>query len=302
MSNEADPHIFDRAASFVSEMWSHHGPGSEMHIGDLAWGTFHHWPSALEAIRLWPDHTGTPQVLTMFNGSNVCDLVVRPGQAGLGAAEVALEWAENERLSCAAGTDPVTLRVGRRLQSAEVVDLLHTRGYERLASGAPAMSRTITTADTIPPSPPEGYEIRELRADDLESRVAAFNAAFPGEALRMEAYRALQACSAYVPSLDIVATSPAGPPTNSVAAFATLWLDPLNRVAQIEPTGCHPHHRRRGLTRAVILHALNHTASLGATEALVRHVSTNDAANSLYRSCGFTTVSEHTGFAKTLRR
>ena len=118
------------------------------------------------------------------------------------------------------------------------------------------------------------------------------------EALVVDAYRALRACRPYTARLDVVATSP----SSAVAAFATLWLDPRNGVVQLEPAGCHPDHRRLGLTRAVILHALRWSAELGATGALVRHISTNTAARALYESCGFTTTSEDTGFIKTFSR
>jgi GNAT superfamily N-acetyltransferase len=232
----------------------------------------------------------------MFDGAGVCDLVVRPGAAGVEVARQALEWAETRRRSTAAGSEQIELRVGRRLQSAELVELLRASGFERRSVGAPAMSRTISTADFAPLSIPSGYSIRELHTDDLASRVIAFNAAFPGEELCVDAYRALRDCSPYVSRLDVVATSS----STSVAAFATLWLDPRNAVVQIEPAGCHPDHRRLGLTRAVILQALRWSVELGATDALVRHHSTNVAARALYESCEFTTVCEQTGFEKTI--
>lgn len=287
---------FDRALDFVCEMWMQDGLGSEMHVGDLAWGTFHRWPSALAALRLWTDRSGRIQALTMFDGTGVCDLVVRPGDAGLEAATLALNWAEAECTSTAIDPSLVELRVGRRLQTPRLVELLEMRGFARLQSGVPAMSRRITAADVDRSAVPDGYEIREVRTEDLASRVDGFNVAFDGDALRVDAYRALRGCSAYVPSLDIVAMSS----ENLVAAFATLWLDRQNLVVQIEPAGCQPDHRRRGLTQAVILHALSRAVELGAVEALVRHVSTNDAARALYQACGFATVSEHTGFVKTL--
>lgn len=299
MSGETDRiPIFDRAADFVSEMWSLSGPSSEMHVGDLAWGTFHRWPSALGTLRLWSDGAAQIQVLTMFDGSGVCDLVVRPGHAGLEAATRALEWAARTRVGTAVGSEPIKLRVGRRLQSTETVELLHARGFERCSSGVPAMSRTIARGEVASPSIPNGYAIRELHVDDLASRVRAFNAAFPGEGLCVDAYRALRACPPYNPRLDVVAMSP----SSEVAAFATLWLDSRNGVVQIEPAGCHPDHRRLGLTRAVILQALRWSVELGATDALVRHVSTNSAAHALYESCGFTTICEDTGFIKTILR
>ncbi|MGI9641670.1 MAG: GNAT family N-acetyltransferase, partial [Acidimicrobiia bacterium] len=281
-----------------SEMWVHSGPCSEMHVGDLVWGTFHCWPSALGALRLWPDRSGKTQALTMFDGTGVCDLVVRPGGAGLEAATLALDWAEAECRATAVGSDPIELRVGRRLESTGLVQLLEARDFERRSVGVPAMTRTLSATDVDRPTIPADYEIRELHTEDLASRARAFNAAFPGETLSVEAYQELRDCAAYISSLDIIATSSSA----EVAAFATLWLDRQNAVVQIEPAGCHPDHRRLGLTRAVILRALGRSVELGATEALVRHVSTNTAARSLYESCGFITVSEQTGFVKTLQR
>ena len=114
MPDEARPDpVFDRAAEFVAEMWSHSGPSSEMHLGDLAWGTFHCWPNGLGALRLWTDSMGQTQALTMFDGSGVCDLVVRPGRAGIEAAMRALAWAEKTRAATAIGSEPIELRVGR---------------------------------------------------------------------------------------------------------------------------------------------------------------------------------------------
>ena len=97
--------IFDRAAEFIAGMWTHDDPRSEMHIGDLAWGTFHRWPGARGALRLWPDDSGRTQALTMFDGSGVCDLVVRPGGAAIDATTQALNWAERRRRSTAIGSE-----------------------------------------------------------------------------------------------------------------------------------------------------------------------------------------------------
>ncbi len=288
--------VFAQAAAFVSEMWRVNGPSSEMHIGDLGWGTFRSWPSRIDALRLWRDTNGLTQALTMFDGSGVCDLVVRPGPAGLSAAALALEWAETAALATTSGARPIELRVGRRPQSNGVIDLLHSTGFERLSFGVPAMSRAITHADVAPPATPDGYAIRKLHTADLASRVRCFNAAFPGEDLRVDAYRSLRACSIYDNRLDVVAISP----SSDVAAFATLWLDAHNGVVQIEPAGCHPDHRRLGLTRAIILQTLRWSVALNARSALVRHVSTNANAQALYESCGFATICEDTGFFKRI--
>lgn len=288
--------VFERAASFLSEMWINDRAACEMHVGDLAWGTYHRWPTAFDALRLWYDDARRPQALTMFDGTGVCDLVVRPGPSGLEAAGRALTWAELTCREMVRGSSPAELQVGRRVQSAEVAGLLCDRGFERCATGIPAMSRALPANSSAAPAAPMGYSIRELEPRDISSRVAAHNAAFPGAGLCSDAYWALRDCPAYISRLDVVAIAPG----STVAAFATLWLDPANKAVQIEPAGCLPEHRRRGLTHAVILEGLQRSAELGAEQALVRHLPSNVAAKALYEACGFTTVCTDAGFAKRL--
>lgn len=158
------------------------------------------------------------------------------------------------------------------------------------------MHRMIDIDDAAQLVVPEGYELRQLRIDELDERVRTFRAAFPDDALSTDAYQALREQSAYQGALDIVVAAP----DSTIAAFATLWIDRSNAVVQVEPAGCHPDHRRLGLTRAAILHALAAAARLGAREALVRASSENFGAQQLYESCGFRVASDHFGFAKTI--
>ncbi len=288
--------VFEQAASLIADVWSHNGAGSEMHIGDLAWGTFRRWPSAYGSLRLWPGDAQPTQALTMFDGVGVCDLVVRPGEAGLEAADLALDWAEARCREVAAGAKHAEFRVGRRLHGTALRRLLDDRGFLPRSGGAPAMSRMIATGDIDEPVLPDGFRVRELLEGDLAQRVDTFKEAFPGDELGVDAYKALRGCSLFRPRLDVVAIDP----SNSIAAFATLWLDVQNAVVQIEPAGCHPDHRRLGLTRAVIHHALRVAVELGANEALVRHNSDNFSARALYESCGFSTACDHVGLSKTL--
>ena len=287
---------FEQAVALIVDVWPHEGAGSEMHVGDIAWGVFHRWPSALDSLRLWSVEQGPPQALTMFDGSGVCDLVVRPGDVGLEAARLALDWAEAACRDAAVSAEQVELRVGRRIHEPPLLQLLEDRGLSPRSVGAPAMSRSIGADDVAESVVPDGYRIRQLRSDELPQRVRAFRAAFPDDELCVDAYRALRECSVYNPRLDVVATAQ----SDSIVAFATLWFDTQNMVVQIEPAGCHPDHRRLGLTQAVIFHALRIAVERGASEALVRHNSDNLAARALYKSCGFSAACEHVGLSKTL--
>jgi ribosomal protein S18 acetylase RimI-like enzyme len=293
---QGDRATFERSADFIRDVWKHNGSASEMHIGDLCWGVFHRSPPALASLRLWSVGTESPQALTMYDGNRVCDLVVRPGEAGVQSAELALDWAEAKCRGASPEADRVDFRVGRRVHQQPVRQLLVERGFVPLSTGSLAMHRTIGVDEIGDPVVPAGYHLRQLQDDELDERVRAFVAAFPDDELSNEAYRRLRHCAAYRPSLDVVV----GAPDGTVAAFATLWFDSSNSVVQIEPAGCHPEHRRLGLTRAAILHALAAAARLGASDALVRPRSENGAAQKLYGSCGFQVASEHFGFVKSI--
>ncbi|MGB3736507.1 MAG: hypothetical protein WA964_16220, partial [Ilumatobacter sp.] len=148
---------FERAVALIADVWKHAGAGSEMHVGDLAWGVFHRWPSALESLRLWSVDHGPPQALTMFDGSRVCDLVVRPGAVGLEAARRALDWAEAACRDAADGVEQVEFRVGRRIHEPQLLQLLEDRGFLPRSAGAPAMSRPIGPDDVAESLVPDGY-------------------------------------------------------------------------------------------------------------------------------------------------
>jgi predicted GNAT family acetyltransferase len=74
-----------------------------------------------------------------------------------------------------------------------------------------------------------------------------------------------------------------------MVASACLWLDPATGVALIEPVGCAPEHRGRGLAGAVSLAALHAARDLGATTGLVCPRGDDDypVPGRVYRRIGF---------------
>jgi ribosomal-protein-alanine N-acetyltransferase len=54
----------------------------------------------------------------------------------------------------------------------------------------------------------------------------------------------------------------------------------------------HPAHRRRGLARRLLAHALGEAAADGASAALLEVRRSNQGARALYESLGFTAVGE----------
>lgn len=97
----------------------------------------------------------------------------------------------------------------------------------------------------------------------------------------------------YRAELDWVAVAPEG----SFAANCLCWLDEENKIAEVEPVGTHPDHRRRGLAAAVCLAALRAARAAGAETGLVYPVNGLPAAT-LYESIGFRAISRHLTFRK----
>lgn len=52
-------------------------------------------------------------------------------------------------------------------------------------------------------------------------------------------------------------------------AFCNVWFDESNKIAVLEPVGCDPDYRQKGLTKACVYEALNRVHALGAQNAFV---------------------------------
>jgi GNAT superfamily N-acetyltransferase len=134
-----------------------------------------------------------------------------------------------------------------------------------------------------------GYRFREVRPGEAAPRAACHRAAWtpPGETSRVTTatYDVLMDTVPYRPDLDWVAIAPDG----SWVASCLAWLDQETGVALLEPVGCAPDHRRRGLAAAVSLAALNAARAAGARQALVcpRGDQGHPAPGVLFRGLGF---------------
>lgn len=83
----------------------------------------------------------------------------------------------------------------------------------------------------------------------------------------------------YRPDLDLYITTQQG----DVAAFCTLWYDPVNQIATFEPVGTHKNYRFKGLGKAVMYEGLNRLRALDVSKAYV------GATQPFYEKIGFTT-------------
>jgi ribosomal protein S18 acetylase RimI-like enzyme len=291
------PDVLADARQLITEVWPVYGPASEMHVGDLYWALFHRRLRGHESpVALWYDAAGALQGMTLFPGQTWCDVVIRPAHLASPLSEEIVAWAEREcRRKNPQPTGPLVLRIGRRVTSPERLAFLERMGFERMNFGYLALA---VDAHTVcqPGLLQTGFVCRPLQAEDIPGRVAAYNLAFPGEDLSVEDYATMRSCPGYDPTLDLVVVDPSG----AVASFCTLWLDDVNRVGLVEPVGCHPEFRRRGLAQYVMLAGLQRLWARGAKQTIVRVHCENTAAQQLYQSCGFSMASTAFGHEKRI--
>lgn len=171
--------------------------------------------------------------------------------------------------------------------------LLEAQGYE--PTDQCRYERWRSLAAPLPDVPlPDGYHVRALdQAGDADRMAHALNAAFDRTFHTGAYYRQVQAAPSYRRDLDVAAIARDG----SIAAFATAWYHHTNRIGAFEPVGTHPHHRRKGLAKRVVVEGMRRLQTLGATRVNVG-TGMNPVANRFYISLGFTDYQKSVEWSK----
>lgn len=143
-------------------------------------------------------------------------------------------------------------------------------------------------ADLAPVPEVAGYRFRHVEPEEAERRAACHREAwsdFGPSRVTTTAYGVLMRAPYYRHDLDWVALDALG----EMVASACLWLDPETGVVLVEPVGCAPGHRSRGLAGAVSLAALHAARDVGASTGLVcpRGDDAYPVPGRIYRSIGF---------------
>lgn len=129
--------------------------------------------------------------------------------------------------------------------------------------------------------PTGGSTVRSVADDELAARVAVHRAAWRPSALPWAdgretdpaaessftdaAYGAVRDTWLYRRDLDLVAVAPDG----GLAGCCIAWFDAGTGVAEIEPLGVAPAHRRNGLAVAMCLEVASRVAALGGREIFI---------------------------------
>lgn len=211
------------------------------------------------------------------------DYAIRPADVA-GLAPEVVRWGEARARALARERNvPGVCAVSSRDDDPDRVVLLERAGYRRAEWTAVRQERALTEA--LPtPELPDGFRARPLhRESEVEAYVAAHRAAFGSVRMTSAWRRRILTMPEYRPDLDLVVEAPDG----RIAAFTILWLTPYpgGRVeAQFEPVGTHPAFQRRGLARALLLHAMRQAADASATHTVVEADGMRTPARTLYES------------------
>jgi len=260
----------------TAECWRLDGPFVIATIGDLPWWMYQHLNKLDEArVRLWLED-GRCVAWGWVEGGLI--FMVHP-QHRERLADV-LDWAE---------ADAVTALE----HDTASIEALRARGY--VADESRWFDHMTRSLDDLPePRVHDGYALRAVRGEEeLLARTESHRAAWEPSRVVPASYRAVMRAWPYRAELDWVAVAPDG----TFAANCLCWLDEANRIAELEPVGTHPDHRRRGLATAVCLAALSAARAAGADTGLVYPVNGLPAAT-LYESIGFRAISRHLTFRK----
>ena len=275
---------YARIRTLLQEIYAIGGPPVCCSVGDLDWWRFNYENpnAALATARLWQKADGT-LIGVAWPEDNEVNLFVHPYHSDFN--EDMLEWAEAWCLK--SGADEVghlELRVWSFETDESQNAVLHRRGYERTDFYLYYRIRSLD--EPIPElSLPAGYSIRHMRGEeDVNPRAAVHRDAFaPYTSMTANKYRTIMNAPTYRPELDLVVVAE----DSSFSSFCIVWYDEKNQFGVFEPVGCHPQHRRRGLTKALMFEGLRRLKHLGATVASVGSVGSDVPSNRLYESLGF---------------
>ncbi|MGO4598115.1 GNAT family N-acetyltransferase [Terrabacter sp. 2RAF25] len=275
----AGPDDLRAMQAMASRQWS---PTSRFHPGQLAWSRYYRPvdPDLLdegESIAVWADE-GQVVGFGWAEAPDWLELQVAPDRPDV--AEELVEWFEEI-------SDADT-------QSALVMEhdvaepALAAAGFVAQPDVPWFTHHTLALADLTSVGPVDGYRFRHVEPHEARERAAVHAAAwsdFGPSKVDEGAYRQLMTAWPYRHDLDWVAVDDQG----RMVASVIVWLDEATGVGLVEPVGCVPEHRGRGLAGAVTVAALLHLRAVGGSHAQVSPRGDDDypGPQRLYRSLGF---------------
>lgn len=238
-----------------------------------------------DVLRIWEDDQGIAAWVLIGPRHRSYDAQVRPDLRGSNFEREVISFADERTIELMRRYEiegDKLLGDAFRCDAARIKTLLEL-GWVKEDELPYVLNRT--SLDEIPePVLPDGYTIRSARGpEEAAALVDIHIAAFTKATWTPELYRRYMTAPGYAAEREFVVVAPDG----TFAAFAIAWHDDVNRIGLLEPVGTHFEHRRKGLGKAVVLHAMHQMKAAGMTHATVANEGTNEASRELYKSCGF---------------
>lgn len=196
-----------------------------------------------------------------------CHLQAHPGTAAV--KEALVEWALDHFGGTSAAFGGRVLGIWLADSDRGLEAILTRHGFTPTEAREYLAVRDLTgrlPAVTLP----AGYRLSTLVHDDDPGKVnrvlwRGFDHEGPPPDAEIAGRVRAQQTPHFRKDLNIVVVDDGG----EFVAYAGIWLEPVNRVAYVEPVATDPDHRRRGLGSAAVLEGLRRVRAEGATEAWV---------------------------------
>jgi len=161
-------------------------------------------------------------------------------------------------------------------------ELLKSRGYALFPGYFIHRHKSLDPQVVEPVNLPPGFGIRPIETDeDRRLYPIAVQSVFERSAT-VEQDEFLKQAPSYVPELNLLVWWD----HHEIAAFCSVWIDPVNHYAEFEPVGTVPIFQKRGLGSALLAHAHNCLRDLGCPLATVQSWNEAEGANKLYQAAG----------------
>jgi GNAT superfamily N-acetyltransferase len=186
-----------------------------------------------------------------------------------------LDWAE-----CNWGGEKARIETRAYQYDAERKELLARRGYEDSGAGA-----NVHAYDVSRPYPaldlPPGFRIESLAENgNIDDLIATERATFNSDYLDRNWFEGKSSAPSYSSDWSLSVISSEG----QHVAFALVWVDDQNKVAQIDPVGTHPDFRRRGFAKALLSECFRLLHAAGIRRAYIESAPEPSISNRLYDS------------------
>ncbi len=190
-----------------------------------------------------------------------------------------LDWAEARYRT--KGPDQPLMIEAMESNSARC-DFMQSRGYTLYPGHFIHRHKPLEPNEIQVVNLPPGYSIKSIKTkdDDRLCRLAGLEVFKRGGTAEQDEF--LRQAPSYVSDLHLLVWSD----QHEVAAFCSLWIDPINHYAEFEPVGTVPRFQKRGLGSALLAYAHNRLREKGCPVVTVQSWSTSEGANKLYQAAG----------------